>query len=53
MSSGRTGISSIAKRAPGRIDRQAIEWAKHLVAGRAIELWCGERFVAKFEPKPK
>jgi hypothetical protein len=32
-------------------DREAIEWAKQLVDGRAIELWCGERFVAKFEPK--
>ena len=34
-------------------DRQAVEWAKQLVAGRAIELWCGERFVAKLEPKPE
>jgi hypothetical protein len=33
-------------------DRQAVEWAKQLVDGRAIELWSGERFVAKFEPKP-
>ena len=33
-------------------DRQAVEWAKQLVDGHAIELWCGERFVAKFEPKP-
>jgi hypothetical protein len=32
-------------------DSQAVEWAKQLVDGRAIELWCGERFVAKFEPK--
>jgi hypothetical protein len=30
-----------------RDDRQAVEWAKQLV-----ELWCGERFVVKFEPKP-
>jgi hypothetical protein len=34
-------------------DRTAIEWAKQLVAGRVIELWCGERFVARLEPKPK
>ncbi len=33
-------------------DRAAIEWAQQLVASRAIELWCGERFVVKFEPKP-
>ena len=32
---------------------QAIEWARQLIAGRAIELWCGERFVARIEPKPK
>jgi len=31
-------------------DRDAIEWAKQLVKGYAIELWCGERFVAKFDP---
>jgi hypothetical protein len=35
---------------PWKDDRQAIEWAKQLVAGRAIELWCGERFVAKLSP---
>jgi hypothetical protein len=23
-----------------------------LAAGRVIELWCAERFVAKFEPPP-
>jgi hypothetical protein len=32
-------------------DRTAIEWAKQLAAGRVIELWCAERFVAKFEPR--
>jgi hypothetical protein len=30
-----------------RDDRAAIEWAKQLVDGRAIELWCGGRFVCK------
>jgi hypothetical protein len=35
-----------------RDDRQAVKWAKQLVDGRVIELWCGERFVVKFEPKP-
>jgi hypothetical protein len=34
-------------------DSDAIEWAKRLVKGYTIELWCGERFVAKIEPKPK
>jgi hypothetical protein len=34
-------------------DRAAIGWAKQLVSSRVIELWCGERFVAKIEPKPK
>jgi hypothetical protein len=34
-------------------DRDAIERAKQLVTGCAIELWCGERFVAKLEPGPK
>jgi hypothetical protein len=34
-------------------DRHAIEWAKQLVTSYAIELWCGERFVAKLEPKPE
>ena len=34
-------------------DHQAVEWAKQLVDGPLIELWCGERFVAKFEPKLK
>ena len=26
---------------PCNDDRQAVEWAKQLVGGRAIELWCG------------
>ncbi len=34
-------------------DPEAIEWAKQLVTSYAIELWCGERFVAKIEAKPK
>jgi hypothetical protein len=34
-------------------DSDAIEWAKRLVKGYTIELWCGERFVAKIEPKPE
>jgi hypothetical protein len=34
-------------------DCDAIEGAKQLAAGRVIELWCAERFVAKFEPKPE
>jgi hypothetical protein len=40
----------------GRIcsdDRDAVEWAKQLVDGLAIELWYGERFVAKLEPNPE
>ena len=28
-------------------------WAKRLVTDFTIELWCGERFVARIEPKPK
>jgi hypothetical protein len=32
-------------------ERDAIEWAKQLITDYAIELWCGERFVAKLEPK--
>jgi hypothetical protein len=32
-------------------DRDAIEWARHLVTNHAIELWW--RFVAKLEPKPE
>ena len=38
---------------PCRDDRQAIEWAMQFVTDRAIELWCGERFITKLEPKPK
>jgi hypothetical protein len=34
-------------------DCDAIEWAKQLATRYAIELWCGERFVAKIQPKPK
>jgi hypothetical protein len=34
-------------------DSEAIEWALRLVKSYTIELWCGERFVAKIEPKPK
>jgi hypothetical protein len=34
-------------------DRDAVEWAKQLVDGLAIELLCGERFVAKLEPNPE
>jgi len=33
-------------------DRDAFEWAKQLVKSYAIELWCGERFVAKLDPEP-
>ena len=34
-------------------DRAAVGWAKQPVASRLIELWCGERFIVKFEPKPE
>ena len=34
-------------------DRDAIEWARQLVIGHAIELWCGARFVVKLEPRPE
>jgi hypothetical protein len=34
-------------------DSDAIDWAKKLVTDFTIELWCGERFVARIEPKPK
>jgi hypothetical protein len=34
-------------------DRAAIEWARQLVTRYAIELWCGERFVARLEPGPE
>jgi hypothetical protein len=33
-------------------DSEAIEWALRLVKSYTIELWSGERFVAKIEPKP-
>jgi hypothetical protein len=33
-------------------DRAAIEWARQLVTRYAIELWCGERSVARLEPRP-
>ena len=33
-------------------DSDAIDWARKLVTDFTIELWCGERFVAKLEPKP-
>jgi hypothetical protein len=33
-------------------DNDAIVWAKHLVGETAIELWCGDRFVIRLEPKP-
>ena len=32
-------------------DSDAIEWAKQLVDGHDIELWSGERFITKLEPK--
>ncbi len=31
-------------------DEDAILWAKQLVDGHDIELWSGERFVARLEP---
>lgn len=34
-------------------DSDAIDWARKLVTDFAIELWCGEHFVASIEPKPK
>jgi hypothetical protein len=45
------GISSTAKRSWDE-DSEAIEWALRLVKSYTIELWSGERFVAKIEPKP-
>jgi hypothetical protein len=33
-------------------DRAAIEWARRLVTRYPIELCCGERFVARLEPRP-
>jgi hypothetical protein len=32
-------------------DTGAIEWAKQLVDGHAIELWSGERFIARLEQR--
>jgi hypothetical protein len=32
-------------------DSDAIEWAKQLVDGYAIELWSGERFIARLEQR--
>jgi hypothetical protein len=34
-------------------DAEAIEHAKRLVVGHAIELWNGERLVIRLEPKTK
>ena len=34
-------------------DAEAIERAKRLIDGHAIELWSGARFVAALEPKTK
>ena len=34
-------------------DRAAIEWTRQLVTDYTIELWCGERFVARQEPRPE
>jgi hypothetical protein len=31
-------------------DEDAIVWAKHWMDGAAVELWSGERFVARLEP---
>lgn len=33
----------------GASDELAITWAKRLVDGHGIELWSGERFVARLE----
>ena len=32
-------------------DDQAIERAKRLLDGRAIEVWCAERLIAKLKPE--
>jgi hypothetical protein len=32
-------------------DDQAVARAKHLLDGRAIEVWCAERLVAKLKPE--
>jgi hypothetical protein len=34
-------------------DMAAIKEAEPLVNGRPIELWSGERFIVKLEPKPE
>ena len=34
-------------------DRDAIQWAGQLIAGYAIELWWGERYVAGLAPRPE
>jgi len=34
-------------------DAEAIDQAKRLVVGHAIELWCGERLVIRLEAKAK
>ena len=34
-------------------DEEAIERTKHYVDGHDIELWCGDRFVARIDHKPK
>jgi hypothetical protein len=50
---GKDGHFLDCKARPCNDDHQAVEWAQQLVDGRLIELWCGERFVAKFQPQPK
>jgi hypothetical protein len=34
-------------------DEAAEEYAKQLVDGHGLELWCGERLVTRLEHKPK
>jgi hypothetical protein len=51
--SGTMCISATARRALPREDRAAIEWARQLVTRCAIELWRGERFVARLKPKAR
>lgn len=34
-------------------DAEAAKKAEHLVEGRDIELWCGDRFVIRFGQNPK
>lgn len=48
-SADRTNLAYAASRCPLWV----INGPEQLVDARAIELWCGERFVAKFEPKPR